>query len=113
MKRKKKSDKKFNDFIKQQELFSVPVNNFVELISSIDSLMRDAILSLMQKGVIEASRGKGNNGETLSWKRMNYDKRSSVIVKTLNDAITSDDVGHEENKQYYLDFEYEEKRKKY
>jgi len=73
--------------------------------------MRDAILSLMQKGVIEASRGKGNNGETLSWKRMNYDKRSSVIVKTLNDAITFDDVGHEENKQYYLDFEYEEKGK--
>ena len=109
--KEKKSDKKFNDFIKQQELFSVPVNNFVELISSIDSLMRDAILSLMQKGVIEASRGKGNNGETLSWKRMNYDKRSSVIVKTLNDAITFDDVGHEENKQYYLDFEYEEKGK--
>lgn len=102
--KEKKADKKFQTFISEQELFSLPVDNSDKLNESIDMLMQDAVVSLMQQGVIEASRGKGNSGEALTWQNMNYDKRSEVIIRTLKESIDIEDIGFIDNKHAYLQF---------
>ncbi len=100
----KKANEKFQKFMKDQELFSDSVKKVSTLQKSIKGILKDAVIQLVQKGVREVSRDEGNHGETLVWKRMNYDQRSEAIVRTLEDSIDKQGTGYEKDGEFYLEF---------
>jgi len=101
----KEANQKFKTFMEQQQLFSKPVKTIKTLKTEIKKTLNDAVINLMQKGVREASRNKGNHGEALLWKNMNYDRRTKAIKKSIQEAIDINGIGIEEDKNLYLIFE--------
>ena len=100
----KEANEKFKKFMEQQELFSKPVKNINSLKKELKKTLNDAVINLMQKGVKEASRNKGNHGESLIWKNMNYEKRTQAIIQSIGEAIDVKGTGLEEDDNFYLTF---------
>jgi len=101
----KEANEKFKRFMEQQQLFSKPVKTIKSLQKEVKKTLNDAAINLIEKGVREASRNKGNHGEALIWQNMNYNRRSQAIVKALQESIELKGTGSEENKNYFLEFD--------
>lgn len=92
----------FKKFIDEQKLYDKPVDTYIELEQSIKKILHNAVKELVLKGVHEVSRNKGNYGETLLWKRMNYETRSEMILKSLCEAIDVKEIGFKKDNHYYI-----------
>lgn len=98
------ADEKFQKFLSENyQIFSNPVKTVRSLKTRIKETLNDAVITLIQKGVIEVGRSKGNYGEVLTWKRKNYSDRSELIIKALQDSIDKKGTGRKVGKNYYLD----------
>jgi len=102
--KERKANKKFEAFMKEQELFTKPVTTIEDLTSSVEKALCDAMINLTLRGVREASRDKGNHGESLRWKNMNYDSRSRAIITALKESIEVSGTGSNNNENYFLEF---------
>lgn len=97
------ANEKFNKFINENnQIFSNPVKTEKSLITRIKETLNDATIKLIQKGVIEVGRNKGNYGEVLIWKRQNYNDRCDSIIQSLKDSIDKKGTGLVIDKKYYL-----------
>lgn len=96
---------KFKKFMQEQQLFSSPVKTVASLQTKIKETLNDAVINLMAKGVREASRNKGNHGEALLWKNMNYEMRSKQIIQLLKESIDLKGTGYNQGKEYFLELE--------
>lgn len=101
----KKENQDFKKFMLQQELFSAPVKSITTLKKEIKKTLNDAVINLMQRGVREASRNKGNHGESLLWKNMNYERRTESIISSIGESIDVKGTGVEEAENFYLTFD--------
>jgi Domain of unknown function (DUF4062) len=63
------------------------VNTVEDLKQRVRDALCNAVVSLTQSGVLEASRGKGDTGQALDWNRMNFIERQAEMVNILRDAI--------------------------
>jgi len=95
---------KFEKFIKEQQLFSKSVDNISSLEDTVKTTLADAVINLLTNGVREVSRNKGNHGESLIWKNMNYEKRSQSIIKSIKESIETKGTGSNDGKNYFLEF---------
>lgn len=49
--------------------------------------LHDAVISLTQAGVAEASRSKFHSGAALDWSRLDFSKRQTEMVRVLREAL--------------------------
>lgn len=100
-----KANARFKKFIEEQQLFSKSVNSVNSLENAVKNTLIDAVINLMSNGVREVSRNKGNHGESLIWKNMNYEKRSQSIIKSIKESIETKGTGFNDGKNYFLEFD--------
>lgn len=103
--KEEEANKRFKKFITEQQLFSKSVNSIDSLKDTVKNTLTDAVINLMSNGVREVSRNKGNHGESLIWKNMNYDKRSQSIVRSIKESIETKGTGVNDGKNYFLEFD--------
>lgn len=96
------ADKKFQQYMQEQELFSTSINSIRTLKAKTKEAMQDAVIKLIQRGVFEVSRSKNNKGTALQWKRMDYHHRSKSITQALKEAIQVKGSGVKEHDNYFL-----------
>jgi hypothetical protein len=81
-------NQRFQEYVGKQSLFrGGTVKTVDELKSRVKEALYDALVSLAQAGVREASRGKFHSGEALDWSRLDFSARRSEMVRVLRDAI--------------------------
>jgi hypothetical protein len=95
-----KRNKRFQDYVKTQSAFrGGEVNSVAQLKQRVREALCDAVVRLVQSGVLEASRGGSVSGEALDWSRMNFLQRQKEMVGVLRDSLTlrndtAEDDGH-------------------
>ena len=81
-------NKRFQEYVGTQNLFrGGTVKTVEELKIRVNEALYDALVSLTQAGVREASRGKFHSGEALDWSRLDFATRQAEMVRVLRDAI--------------------------
>ena len=81
-------NKRFQDYLAQQSLFrGGTVKTVEELKSRVKEALRDAIISLAQTGVRDASKGRFHSGAALDWTRLDYATRQREMTRVLREAI--------------------------
>ena len=93
-------NQRFQEYVRKQNFFrGGTVSTEVELEERVKDALRDALITLAQKGVREASKGRFHSGQALDWSRLNFHDRREEIRSVLDDAIrkragSRDDGGH-------------------
>ncbi len=83
-----KRNKLFQDYIETQGLFhGGTVKTVDELKKRVKDAVFDALISLTQAGVLEASRGRYHSGSALDWNHLDFEERESRMRKILRDTI--------------------------
>jgi len=83
-------NKRFQDFVSRQSLFrGGTVTTTVELKVRVMEALHDAIISLAQSGVREASKGRFHSGQALDWSRLDFSSRRAEMARVLREAISS------------------------
>ncbi len=102
-KEQEEADTRFKKFVNESfQLFSKPVSNKNDLFKTAKQALNDAVIKLMERGVIEVSRNKDIYGEVLTWKRKNYTERSDAILDALKNAIDKKGTGTAQGSNYFL-----------
>lgn len=84
-----KRNKRFQEYVARQHPFGGgAVNTVADLKQRVREALHDAVVSLTQSGVLEASRGKADTGDALDWSRKNFVQRQAAIVDVLHHAIS-------------------------
>lgn len=70
-----------------------------DLMDRVREALRDAVVTLMQTGVLAAGKGRGYSGQALDWNRLNFAERQKTMVAVLRDALlrrpgSSDEAGN-------------------
>jgi hypothetical protein len=63
------------------------VNTAEELKSRVKEAVHDAVVSLAQAGVRDASKGKFYSGQALDWSRLDFVARQKEMVRVLREAV--------------------------
>lgn len=80
-------NRRFQKYVSKQNLFrGGSVGTVDELKNRVREALHDAVLSLVQAGVREASRGKFHSGEALDWSRLNFVSRQREMIRVLREA---------------------------
>jgi hypothetical protein len=79
---------RFQDYVKKQNLFrGKKVKNVDELKECVNEVLYDALITLAQTGVRDASKGKYHSGEALDWSRLDFKRRAEEMRRILSDVI--------------------------
>jgi hypothetical protein len=93
-------NQRFQDYVKTQSLFrGETVANETDLRARMKATLHEAVVSLVQRGVREASRGRFHSGQALDWSHLDFRARRTEICRILRDAMrqragSSDDGEH-------------------
>lgn len=83
-----KRNKRFQDYYQTQTPFrGSEVKTITDLKQRVREALRDAVVKLVQSGVLESGRARSYGGQALDWSRMNFIERQRAIVKILRDAV--------------------------
>ncbi len=92
-----KRNKRFQEYVSKQSPFrGAEVKNIDDLKERVREALRDAVVRLVQSGVLEASKGRSYSGQALDWSRMNFAQRQNEITKVLRDALGQRATAREE-----------------
>jgi hypothetical protein len=83
-----KRNKRFQEFVSTQSLFRggvVKTEN--DLKKRVREALHDAVVDLVQKGVVEASRGKFYSGAALDWDRLDFESRRDQMRSIIRDTL--------------------------
>lgn len=84
----KKRNKLFLKYIEEQGLFcGHEAKSVDELKSLVKDALHEAVITLVQHGVREVSKGKFHSGQALGWSRMDFSERQKAMRKALCDAL--------------------------
>ena len=81
-------NKRFQEFVGTQSLFRggvVKTEN--DLKKRVKEALHDAVVDLVQKGVVEASRGKFHSGAALDWDRLDFESRRVQMRTIIRDVL--------------------------
>ncbi|WP_244423287.1 DUF4062 domain-containing protein [Bradyrhizobium sp. ORS 375] len=81
------ADKKFQKFVEEQYRFGRIIKDPVSLESQICQTVVEATVKMVQRGVMEANRGKGYLGPALDWKRQNYLERKASMIAAVRSSL--------------------------
>jgi hypothetical protein len=81
-------NRRFQEFVSRQSLFrGSAVNTIDDLKNRSKEALYNAVISLAQSGVREASVGKFHSGQALDWSRLDFPARQAEMCKVLRDAM--------------------------
>src|SRR5690606_37012523 len=81
-------NRRFQNYVSDQSLFrGGAVTTEKDLKSPVKEEGGDDLISLVNAGVREASRGKFHSGEALDWSRLDFKGRQSAMREVLRDAL--------------------------
>lgn len=81
-------NKRFQDYVALQSLFrGGEVKTVDELKARVKEALREALVTLAQRGVREASKGRFYSGQALDWNRMDFAGRQREMVRVLREAV--------------------------
>jgi hypothetical protein len=94
----KSRDERFQQYLRDQSLFrGGTVKTVEDLKVRVRGALAEAVVSLAQRGVREASKGKFHSGEALDWTRLDFAGRQAqiagVLAKSLKARAGARDVG--------------------
>lgn len=81
------ADRQFQQFMDGQYRFGRIVNEPSSLESEIHDTIVQATVKMVQRGAMEASRGKGYLGPALDWNRQNYLQRKASMIAALRAGL--------------------------
>ena len=83
-----KRNKRFQEYVRKQSPFRGGVVSTVDQLKQrVGEALRDAVVRLVQGGVLEASKGRSYSGQALDWSRLNFAQRQRAIITVIRDAI--------------------------
>lgn len=86
----KERNTRFQEYLGQQSLFRGPEAKSVdELKRLVKDALHDAVISLVQHGVREVSKGKFHSGQALAWSRMDFSGRRKAMLQILRDVLSA------------------------
>jgi hypothetical protein len=81
-------NKRFQDELDRQSLFrGGSVTTADQLKDRVKEALHDAVITLAQAGVRDASKGKFHSGAALDWTRLNFSTRQAEMIKVLKSAL--------------------------
>lgn len=81
-------DRRFQTYVGKQSLFrGGTVKTEADLKSRVKDALHDAVVSLAQAGVREATKGKFHSGDALDWSRLDFASRQTKMIQVLRDAV--------------------------
>jgi hypothetical protein len=81
-------NRRFQEFVALQNLFrGAEVKTIAELEQRVKEALNEALLTLVQRGVRESSRGRYYSGQALDWTRLNFANRQREMLKVLREAV--------------------------
>ncbi len=81
-------NQRFQEYVAQQSLFrGGMVETVAELKARVQEALHDAVVSLTQSGVREASKGKFHSGAALDWSRLDFTSRQAVMSRVIRESI--------------------------
>lgn len=81
-------NRSFDELLKTESAFHGGiVETGTELVQRVVSTLIEAVLSLIRRGVREASASRFDRGAALSWSRLGYRERSQQMCKVLSSCI--------------------------
>jgi hypothetical protein len=96
-------NKRFQEYLSQQSLFrGGTVQTEEQLKDRVREALHDAVITLMQRGVREASKGRFYSGQALDWSRLDFVRRQSAMMQVLRDAIANRTSGSEKAGQVFV-----------
>lgn len=82
-------NRRFQDYCAKQSLFrGGAVTTIDELKTRTKDAVHDALITLAQAGVRDASKGKFHSGAALDWTRLNFIRRAEEMRRVLSDVIS-------------------------
>jgi hypothetical protein len=93
-------NQRFQEYIAQQSLFrGGEVKTVADLKTRVNEALHEALVTLVQRGVREASKGRFHSGQALDWARMDFAGRQAEMIRVLREAVlqrsnASEDAGN-------------------
>jgi hypothetical protein len=81
-------NRRFQEFVALQNLFrGAEVKTVAELEQRVRDALNEALLTLVQRGVRESSKGRYYSGQALDWTRLNFPQRQRAMLTVLRQAV--------------------------
>ncbi|MBI3868049.1 MAG: DUF4062 domain-containing protein [Verrucomicrobia bacterium] len=81
-------NQRFQEYVAQQSLFrGGEVKTVAQLKTRVNEALHEALVTLVQRGVREASKGRFYSGQALDWTRMDFAGRQSEMIRVLREAV--------------------------
>jgi hypothetical protein len=81
-------NERFQDYARAQSLFrGSNVRTVADLKRRIREALHDAVVTLIQRGVRESSKGRFHSGEALDWSRLDFAARHEAMVRVLRHSL--------------------------
>ncbi len=81
-------NKRFQDYISLQSLFrGGEIKTIDQLKQRVKEALHDAVITLVQRGVRESSKGRFHSGQALDWNRLDFTGRQKEMSRVLREAI--------------------------
>ena len=82
------ADKRFQEYVEIQNLFrSCTATDYKTLITRVEEVLRESLITLTSRGVRESSKGCFHTGQALDWSRLSFLDRSEEIKSIISNAI--------------------------
>lgn len=83
-------NKRFKEYIEKQNLFRGEIaKNGEEVIQRCKEALKDAVVDMVNLGVLEARKGKFYTGAALEWSKLDFQKRKKTMENTLLSNLKS------------------------
>jgi hypothetical protein len=87
----KKADRErhqmFRKYWVDQGIWAVEASSGDEVLERIDSVLHEAVTSMVQLGVLQTHKGRFDTGDALGWSRLNFASRKQQIEESMRKAI--------------------------
>lgn len=86
-----KVDERFRKYVNEQSRFrgGETASNGETLITIFEETLNKAVINMVKLGVREAKKGNFHTGNALEWSRLNYERRSKIMIGTIQDNLLS------------------------
>jgi hypothetical protein len=92
-----KRNKRFQDYVALQSLFrGSEVRTVDQLNQRVNEALQDAVVTLVQRGVRESSKGRFHSGQALDWNRLDFTGRRDEMLRVLREAILQRNIASED-----------------
>lgn len=96
-------NQRFRAYAQGQSLFrGAPVKTLEDLKARVNEALYDAVISLAQAGVREASKGKFHSGAALDWSRLDFGSREAEMIRATRAALLARNASFESEDKLFV-----------